>query len=98
MWGSTDKQAILPTTKHSGNMVREFIDEHNGYLPLLPEELTVVTRSDPDFTEEAREPFEYGTARAGYWTAEKLVPNCESHQDCRVEISSCNGHNCVAFL
>ena len=39
MWGMADKPAILPKTKGSGIMVGNFIDEHNGFLRLSPDEL-----------------------------------------------------------
>ena len=73
MWGSADKPAILPKTKGSGIMVSDFIDEHSGYLKLSPEELEDARDSDDNFPEEARELFEYGAARAGYWTGEKFM-------------------------
>lgn len=75
MWGSADKPAILPKTKGSGIMISDFIDEHNGYLRLSTEELEVARASNPTFPEQARELFEYGAARSGYWTVEKFVTN-----------------------
>ena len=38
MWAEEDYPALLTKTKGSGIMVAEFIDEHNGYLKLTPEE------------------------------------------------------------
>ena len=73
MWGSADKPAILPKTKGSEIMVSDFIDEHSGYLKLSPEELEDARDSDDNFPEEARALFEYGAARARYWTGEKFM-------------------------
>ena len=75
--GSDDKPAILPKTKRSGIMVSDFIDEHNGYLRLSSEELEDARSTDPNFPKEARELFEYGAARAGYWTGEKFMRQIE---------------------
>ena len=68
MWGSANKPAILPKMKCSGITFSNFIDEYNGYLKLSTEELEDAGYSDDNFPEEARELFEYGVARVGYWT------------------------------
>ena len=38
MWAEEEYPALLTKTKGSGIMVAEFINEHNGYLKLTPEE------------------------------------------------------------
>ncbi len=63
IWGTEDKPAILPKTKGSGIMVSDFVDEHNGFLRMSPEELAVARASDPAFPSEARELLEYGAER-----------------------------------
>ena len=39
MWGESERPAILPKTKGSGIMVSDFVEEHGGYLKLLPDEV-----------------------------------------------------------
>ena len=77
MWGAADKPAILPKTKGSGIMVSDFIDEHHGFLRLSSEELEDARALDTNFLEQARELFEYGAAREGYWTGEKSMKQIE---------------------
>lgn len=77
MWGTEDKPAILPKTKGSGLMVSDFIEEHSGYLCLTEDEIKVARRNDPNFPRQAREIFEYGAAREGYWTGEKFMSQIE---------------------
>ena len=78
MWGTEDTPAILTKTKGSGIMVSDFIDEHNGFLRLSSEELEGARKTDRKFPQEARELFEYGAARAGYWTGEKFMRQIET--------------------
>ena len=59
-------------------MVSDFIDEHNGFLRLSSEELEGARKTDRKFPQEARELFEYGAARAGYWTGEKFMRQIET--------------------
>ena len=52
MWGSQDKPAIFPKTKDCGIiMLSDFIKEHNGYLCLSQQELSVARGTNPDFPE-----------------------------------------------
>ena len=45
-------------------MVSDFIDEHDGFLHLHPEDLALIARAlDPA---ESRELLEYGSEREGY--------------------------------
>lgn len=78
MWGTSDKPAILPKTKGSGIMVSDFIEEHDGFLRLNEEEHAMAVLSDPSFPRrDARELFEYGAAKEGYWTGEKFMAQIE---------------------
>ena len=58
----TDNESIDP----------DFIDEKNGYLQLTQEEYDKA-KNDSTITRFARELFEYGEAKEGYWTADKLM-------------------------
>ena len=78
MWGTADKPAILPKTKGSGIMVSDFIDEHNGFLRLSLDELEDARTSNLNFLEQAKELFEYGAARDGYWTGTKFMKQMEN--------------------
>ena len=62
---------------YAGIMVSDFIEEHDGYLRLSQEELKKARESNPDFPQEARELFEYGVSRDGYWTSEKFMKQIE---------------------
>ena len=54
-------------------MVSDFINEHNGYLQLTDEEYARVKANNPTIRKHARQLFEYGEAREGYWTSEKFM-------------------------
>ena len=54
-------------------MVSDFIDEKNGYLALTKEEYDRAKVSAPNIRMHARELFEYGEAKEGYWTSEKFM-------------------------
>ena len=56
-----------------GIMVSDFIEEYSGYLSLASDELDTARTLDPNFPQKARELFEYGAAREGYWTGEKFM-------------------------
>ena len=73
MWGTQDKPAILPKTRGSGIMVSDFIEQYSGYLSLASDELDTARMLDPNFLQKARELFEYGAAREGYWTQDLLL-------------------------
>ena len=77
MWAEEDHPALLPKTKGSGIMVAEFIDEHNGYLQLTPEEQA----ANPSLPKSARAFLEYGAEREGYWTGEKFLTQVKNACD-----------------
>ena len=58
-------------------MVSDFIEEYSGYLSLASDELDTARMLDPNFPQKARELFEYGAAREGYWTGEKFMLQLE---------------------
>jgi len=57
-------------------MISDFIEEYHGYLH-LSQELERAKLLEPDFPQQARELFEYGAARDGYWTGEKFMDQIE---------------------
>ena len=54
-------------------MVSDFIEESSGYLQLTQKEYDEAKKHDPTITRYARRLLEYGEAKEGYWTAEKLM-------------------------
>ena len=77
MWAEDDHPALLPKTKGSGIMVADFIDEHNGYLQLTPEEHA----ANPSLPQSARAFLEYGAEREGYWTGERFMAQVKNACD-----------------
>ena len=39
MWGESEWPVFLPKTKRRGIKVSDFVEDHGGFLKLLPEEL-----------------------------------------------------------
>ena len=72
LWGEKGTTVMRPKSKGSGIMVSDFIDEKNGYLQLTQEEYDKA-KNDSTIARFARELFEYGEAKEGYWTADKLM-------------------------
>ena len=70
MWGESERPAILPKTKGSGIMVSDFVEEHGGYLKLLPDEIDEAKSQYPNIKPDARSLLEYGAEKEGYWTSE----------------------------
>ena len=60
------KPAILPNTKGSGIMVSDFVDVHEGYLKLTPEQNTQAESNHLGVNDTARVYQEYGAERQGY--------------------------------
>jgi hypothetical protein len=77
MWGEEEHPALLPTTKGSGIMVSDFIDEYDGYLRLTDEQYRQARRVNPQIAQHARIQFEYGVERDGYWTGDKFNKQME---------------------
>ena len=73
MWGESERPAILPKTKGSGIMVSDFVEEHGGFLKLLPDELERAKLQYPDIQPAARQLLEYGAEKEGYWTSERFM-------------------------
>ena len=72
-WGKKGTHIIRPKGKGAGIMVSDFIDEKNGYLALTQEEYDRAKVSAPNVRMYARELFEYGEAKEGYWTSDKFM-------------------------
>lgn len=58
-------------------MVSDFIEERNGYLALTQEEFDRAKSTNPNARMYARQLFEYGESREGYWTSEHFVKQIE---------------------
>ena len=81
MWAEDDHPALLPKTKGSGIMVSDFVEEHNGYLALTPEEHDAAKVKFPTIPKSARVLFEYGADKEGYWTGDKFMTNVKDACD-----------------
>ena len=73
LWAEKGTTVMRPKSKGAGIMVSDFIDEHSGYLQLTDEEHARAKESDPTIRKHARQLFEYGEGRDGYWTSEKFM-------------------------
>lgn len=58
-------------------MVSDFVDEHDGFLRLYSEQLTLARTSDTQFPSEARQLVEYGADKKGHWTSDKFMAQIE---------------------
>ena len=73
LWAEKGTSVIRPKSKGSGIMVSDFIEERNGYLALTEQEYERVKQDNPSAKMYARQLFEYGEAKEGYWTSEKFM-------------------------
>ena len=64
---------MCPKSKGSRIMVSDFIEEKGGYLHLTDSEHDNIKEADPTIRKYARQLFEYGEAKEGYWTSEKFM-------------------------
>ena len=81
----TDNESIDP----------DFIDEKNGYLQLTQEEYDKA-KNDSTITRFARELFEYGEAKEGYWTADKLMKQIKAAvKIAEAKYPKCEGYRLV---
>ena len=81
MWGESERPAILPKTKGSGIMVSDFVEEHGGYLKLLPDEVDEAKSQYPNIKPDARSLLEYGAEKEGYWTSERFMDQIRNAAD-----------------
>ena len=58
-------------------MVSDFVQEYGGFLRLSDMELALARKSDPEFSSEAREIFEYSAGKEGYWTSARFMAQIE---------------------
>ncbi len=73
LWAEKGTSVMRPKSKGSGIMVSDFVEERNGYLHLSDSEYERVKQQDPSIKKYARQLFEYGEAREGYWTSQKFM-------------------------
>ena len=65
--------------KGSGLTISDFIDEHNGYLRLTPDEIEKANNDGIELTQtEARQKIEYGVNRDGYWDSPKFMAQIDN--------------------
>ena len=64
---------LKPKSKGSGNMVSDFVDEHNGFLAFSDEEYEIAKTKHPNIRKYAWEFLEFGENREGYWTRDRFV-------------------------
>ena len=73
LWAEKGTNVIRPKSRGSGIMISDFIEETNGYLALTQEEYDIVKVNNPSARMYARELFEYGESKEGYWTSDKFM-------------------------
>ena len=54
-------------------MVSDFVDDHNGFLALTEEQYKVAKTTNLRAKKYARQFFEYGENKEGYWTRDKFM-------------------------
>ena len=72
LWAAKGTTILRPKSKGSGIMVSDFVSERDGYLALTENEYQRAKRVDPSIRMYARQLLEYGAAKEGHWTSEKL--------------------------
>ena len=65
---------IKPKGKGRGLMVSDFIDEHDGFLALTPDEAAEVPHLS---RRKAREILKYGAEQEGYWNSNRFMGTSE---------------------
>ena len=76
-WTEQDKLALRPKGQGRGLMVSDFIEEHNGYLRLAPEEHAIAKLAHPNLPMEARIIFKFGAQGDGYWNSDHFIAQVE---------------------
>ena len=76
-WGLKGTKMMKPKSRGSGIMVSDFVDDHNGFLVLTKEEYEVAKRMNPRAKMYARQFFEYGENKEGYWTRDRFMAQIE---------------------
>ena len=69
MWGEKGKVVLKPKGQGRGIMVRDFIEQHLGYLALTNGEFNRAKIRFPDIQQQARSFLKYGTENEGYWNS-----------------------------
>lgn len=70
-WAEEGKLAIRPKGAGRGLMISDFIDEHNGFLRLTPQEHEEAKNLHPNLPMVARVVFKFGALGQGYWNSER---------------------------
>lgn len=73
IWALPGTSVMRPKSKGSGIMVSDFIEEKGGYLHLTDDEYEQAKKTTPAIRKYARQLFEYGDAKEGYWTSAKFM-------------------------
>ena len=60
-----------------GMMVNDFIEEHNSYLRLAPEEHAIAKLAHPNLPMKARIIFKFGALGDGYWNSDHFIAHVE---------------------
>ena len=77
-WTEQDKLAIRPKGQGRGLMVSDFIEEHNGYLRLAPEEHAIAKLAHANLPKETRVVFKFGAQGDGYWNNDHFIAQVEN--------------------
>lgn len=73
LWAEKGASVMRPKSKGSGIMVSDFIEERAGYLHLTDSEYARARQGDASIRKYARQLFEYGESKEGYWTSQKFM-------------------------
>ena len=77
MWAEVGKQPIRPKGQGRGIMVRDFIDEQNGFLQLTDDEFKQAQGNHPGLWKDAYYLLKYGATNVGYWNSEKFMKQAD---------------------
>ena len=78
-------------------MVSDFIEEHNGFLRLAPEEHAIAKLAHPNLPMEARIIFKFGALGDGYWNSDHFIAQVEDAIKI-AEFKYPASHNNLVFL
>ena len=66
---------LRPKGRGKGLMISDFVEEYNGLLSFIDEELQRAQHNDPAFPHSVREIFIFGKGYYSYWNNELLMEN-----------------------
>ncbi len=73
MWKDETMSVMKPKGRGAGLMVSDFIEERGGYLALSDEMHEMWKETEPTLPKSARQIFEYGKNKDGYWNSELFL-------------------------